>query len=498
MNPDGSLAGVAAFLARRWSGCPQITARVTSRRGRPTKPGESVAVVLPPGGGLDAYREFRVSLWYESMRASMCERVLSGDHAFGAILNAMETRRIEALGRRVWRGMDGEIMFYYGRMREARPELHEVFGGARLVEAFYQQFMFGGTKGEMPPGRQDRVAKAASMADEAVRTAVGEGRGTAWLEGAAGQIAGVLGVDSLLTIPAIVPRMGITRTAGTRRRGGRDDMRKDGGAGGAPEEVRAEYEEITAAQKREEASGILPAGVRRPPEDADESDIYDASLAAGLRSRFRRLRSGWREARGLTGDELDEESLAEGGPPFISDRKISIRARVMIMLDHSSSIAPMERGYKKAALGLCEVLAYLGARFSAYAFSSHDREVVCWEIKGEGAAWGRQAARRLAWIPASGPTPLGEVYQRMMPILEAGRPDVLLTLTDGEPSDPGSARRMISAVRRLGVGTAALGIGRGTAGAAAVASNLRGLGYERAVAAGRLEEVPARAVRILE
>ena len=39
------------------------------------------------------YRQFRASIWYESMRLKHCEKILSNDHAFGFILNAIETRR---------------------------------------------------------------------------------------------------------------------------------------------------------------------------------------------------------------------------------------------------------------------------------------------------------------------------------------------------------------------------------------------------------------------
>ena len=51
-------------------------------------------------------------------------------------------------------------------------------------------------------------------------------------------------------------------------------------------------------------------------------------------------------------------------------------------------------------------------------------------------------AKKLAQIVANGSTPLAEVYDKMFPILQSKRPDVFLTLTDGEPSDPSAVRTM--------------------------------------------------------
>ncbi len=44
------------------------------------------------------------------MKIKYCEKILSDDHAFGFILNAMETQRVEQLGRKIWKGMDKEII----------------------------------------------------------------------------------------------------------------------------------------------------------------------------------------------------------------------------------------------------------------------------------------------------------------------------------------------------------------------------------------------------
>ena len=188
----------------------------------------------------------------------------------------------------------------------------------------------------------------------------------------------------------------------------------------------------------------------------------------------------------------------DGHKPFITDERRSIKTHIVILLDHSSSISADAIGYKKATLGLCEVLSYLEVRFAVYAFSTMDRAVVCWLIKNEESGWGRLHARRLAGIVANGSTPLAQVYQKMLPALQARPPDIFLTLTDGEPSDPAAVRDVIRSVRSGGVRMVALGLGPSTSRATTIASNLKRLGYERTLATSRLQDIPRKVLSILD
>ena len=63
--------------------------------------------------------------------------------------------------------------------------------------------------------------------------------------------------------------------------------------------------------------------------------------------------------------------------PFFSDIKKSIKTKIVILLDHSSSISSDAIEYKKATIALCEVLSFLKIKFAVYAFSTENRSVVC-------------------------------------------------------------------------------------------------------------------------
>ena len=100
--------------------------------------------------------------------------------------------------------------------------------------------------------------------------------------------------------------------------------------------------------------------------------------------------------------------------------------------------------------------------------------------------WNNVTAKRLAQIVANGSTPLAEVYDKMFPILQSKRPDIFLTLTDGEPSDPDAVRNMTKSLKGLGISMVALGLGPNTVRATTIANNLRHLGYEKTMAVSRL------------
>ena len=129
-----SLVEIATFLVRRWSERENIIVEFSDKMETKTRLRENKVILTPIekriGDDFQRYRQFRTSLWYEAMRIKFCKKILSNDHAFGFILNTMETRRVEQLGRKLWKGMDEEIIFNYAYMFVARPQLHAVYGKA--------------------------------------------------------------------------------------------------------------------------------------------------------------------------------------------------------------------------------------------------------------------------------------------------------------------------------------------------------------------------------
>ena len=112
-----TLIDIATFLVRRWSAKENIIVELSNKSETRTRLNENRVIITPidryNGNNFQKYRQFRTALWHEAMRIRFCKKILSNDHAFGFILNTIETRRIELLGRRIWQVMDEELIFNY-------------------------------------------------------------------------------------------------------------------------------------------------------------------------------------------------------------------------------------------------------------------------------------------------------------------------------------------------------------------------------------------------
>jgi hypothetical protein len=512
---NDSLVEIATFLVRRWSEKDNIIIEISDKTETKTRLKENKVILTPLekriGDNFQKYRQFRTSLWYEAMRIKYCKKILSNDHAFGFILNTMETQRIEQIGRKIWKGMDKEIIFNYTYMLVARPQLHTVYGKARMVEAFYQYFMFGVIKGEMQSSNFEKIKKATIFAKKIVKQAIDEKQDTDWVEKNVSEIIKILDIDSLLTIPISLPFMKagmalseeellkVLKIISKNREG---DLRTvDPSSILRGDDVYEEYKVLLDENKKNENKGLSTEtiGIQIPStRNVDESAIYDMRLINGLKIKFKEWKSGWKEQHLRSGDEFDEENYIEGNEPFFTDVKKSIKTKIVILLDHSSSIASDSMEYKKATLALCEVLAFLKVKFAVYAFSTENRSMVCWSIKPDNVKWNNITAKRLAQIVANGSTPLAEVYDKIFPILQSKRPDIFLTLTDGEPSDPDAVRKLTKSFKGLGINMVALGLGPNTVRAITIANNLKHLGYEKTMAVSRLNDIPNKVMSILE
>jgi uncharacterized protein YegL len=267
------------------------------------------------------------------------------------------------------------------------------------------------------------------------------------------------------------------------------------------DDVYDEYKVLIDENKKMENKGLSSKtiGIQIPStKNIDETVIYDMSLINGLKMKFKEWRVGWKEQHVRSGDEFDEENYIEGNEPFFTDIKKSIKTKIVILLDHSSSISSDAIEYKKATIALCEVLAFLKVKFAVYAFSTQNRSMVCWSIKEENVKWNNITAKRLAQIVANGSTPLAEVYDKMFPTLQSKRPNIFLTLTDGEPSDSDAVRSMTKSLKGLGISMVALGLGPNTIRATTIANNLKHLGYDKTMAVSRLKDIPNKVINILD
>ena len=183
---NDTLIEIATFLVRRWSEKENVVVKFSEKKQNETRLKEKTVLLTPSdqyhGDGFQKYRQFRASSWYEAMRLKYCKKILSNDHAYGFILNTIETRRIELLGIKVWRGMNEELIFNYTNMWLSRANLSSIYGKARTIEAFYQLFLFGEIKGEIQPTHFNKIVKAVEYAKHILNETMENDYDTEWIE----------------------------------------------------------------------------------------------------------------------------------------------------------------------------------------------------------------------------------------------------------------------------------------------------------------------------
>lgn len=510
------LINLGTFLSRRWSGNNKAIILLIEDK-TPTTNLEKNTIFMPSlryysGTEFQKYRQWRVSLWYESMRLSSSTRVLSNDHAFGFILNSIEMKRIEILGLREWRGMENEIIFNEGISWLSRPLLNSLYGKHKIVEAFSQYLLTGYVKGELFGSELDRVQDAVNVARELIDESIKKNHKTEWIEHQIPKIIKTLQIDSLFTIPFVTlkSKIGLSMTESIllkeiekviKIRNKVTEKSSDDII--AATQIFKEYESLVKESKKTDSKGYAAMeqfGVEVPDNvDIDESIIYDNDLITKLKSVIRSWKRGWREIHDMTGDELDVESIIESQPkPFLVDFKNTIDTKIALLLDHSSSIDEYELEYKKATVALCEALKFLNVKFSAYAFSTKNKKVTCWVIKHPDVKWTSMNARNLVQIKASGGTPLAEIYNILLPLMKTYKPDIMITLTDGEPSDYNAVRSTIKTYKMNGIHMVAVGVGKTVNNAINIGLNLKYLEYERTLVVSKLDEIPKRVLSLLQ
>ena len=527
------LLEISTFLARRWSNNNNVTV-VISRGNKTSTNIEKKKITLPEleyfyGNIFQKYRQWRALLWYESMRMRFSFKIYDTDIAFGHIFNILETKRVEILGLYEWKGMIREIIYYEALSGNNKPLLNSLHGKAKVIEAFSQFFLTGFIKGEIYGGESERVIKASEYAKNFIKEYVTNYENNKKyfnptedqkrLEGEARQIIRILQIDSLMSmppIPIIMPKNKIGLSISheelvnqiekilklKNKEPGLEKINKEIEQG---KDIKEEFKALVKESKKNDNKGYettenLSIAIPEYDMEIDENKIYDLDLINKVKTALKEWKTGWKEKYDYQGEELEIENHIESQPKvFINDKKISINFKISILLDLSSSIEDNEIEYKKAAVALCEGLDYLGIKFSIYAFNTVSRAIKCWAIKPQNVKWGSIYAKRLMQIKPLGGTPLAEVYKILQPTINSFKPDIFVTLTDGEPSDMDAVRLTVLSYKRYGIKMIAIGLGSDINDAIGIGYNLKYLNYQKTLTLSkkRLQDLPKKVLGLL-
>jgi hypothetical protein len=527
------LLEISTFLARRWSNNNSVTV-VMSRGNKTSTNIEKKKITLPEleyfyGNIFQKYRQWRALLWYESMRMRFSFKIYDTDIAFGHIFNILETKRVEILGLYEWKGMIREIIYYEALSGNNKPLLNSLHGKAKVIEAFSQFFLTGFIKGEIYGGESERVIKASEYANNFIKEYVTNYENNKKnfnptedqkrLEGEARQIIRILQIDSLMSmppIPIIMPKNKIGLSISheelvnqiekiLKLKNKEPGLEKINNEIEQGKDIKDEFKALVKESKKNDNKGYettenLSIAIPEYDMEIDENKIYDLDLINKVKTALKEWKTGWKEKYDYQGEELEIENHIESQPKvFINDKKISINFKISILLDLSSSIEDNEIEYKKAAVALCEGLDYLGVKFSIYAFNTVSRAIKCWAIKPQNVKWGSIYAKRLMQIKPLGGTPLAEVYKILQPTINSFKPDIFVTLTDGEPSDMDAVRLAVLSYKRYGIKMIAIGLGSDINDAIGIGYNLKYLNYQKTLTLSkkRLQDLPKKVLGLL-
>ncbi len=504
------LLEVGRFLSRAWS--EKDVEIQTKKNAEPTIKYDKNIIILPnindfAGDIFLQYRQWRVLCWILSMHLKYSTKYLQNDIAYGHILNTLEEKRVQRLGILEWSGMLNELIFYEAISWQYRPVVNSLFGFHRRIIAFSQLFLTGYIKGDLDQFEMDKVEKAVNYANSIIDEAINMGYNTEWVEEHVPKILKMLGIDPLLIIPLPFARtkMGIRLSDEELLALIHKLLKKYEIEGDANEilkgnAIKGEFEQLVImskiTSKREQISITkFPLSI---PEDREIEILQkDRELINKLFRELKKWKSGWIEKHDIIGEEFDVESyISMRDKPFLKDVDLTIKSKIALLLDHSSSISSNELDYKRAFAALCKALDQLNVKFISLSFNTK-QGVKCWIIKAPEERWSRVSERRLWNVKASGGTPLGEVYESIIPIINSFKPDILITLSDGEPNDPKLARDGIYKLKRLGIKMISFGISNDLNRAIVIANNLKKLGYDKSISISNINELPKKVMMLL-
>ncbi|MEM4727640.1 MAG: vWA domain-containing protein [Candidatus Bathyarchaeia archaeon] len=499
----------------------------------------------------DRYRIYRHGNYHESLHVAHTPKPLFkgldvAQPIIKEVVNVLEDRRIEDIGVKQWPGAKSEREHTQAYAYALRPNVAEIWRqGEKLsrsrqvderekgeglkayarFEAFLQRMLIGKVKGKLPSPWMEKVEEVAQRCEEELR------RLTPSEDAKLSEDEISEGVRNLASyvyreLELYTARLEKREGEGRGKEGGerrvdegdewtktfrpdyakdkdkkkiREDMRKfKGGKGKGSDEVEREWEEIKSG---EEPSDPVDSQFLLLPASGDPTPYRNRRFM----DRMARALEDWMKRkkmiRGESGTKFSvrEYIRSRKEKPFLTPLEKTVAGRKVLMIaDFSGSVGDVQEQYKTALVSASEVFDKLGVKTALFGFGGVEGipEMVFYKVKGfEDPKWTSTHAARVAALRAGGNTPTSSAYLGLEPYIRRHRPDVTVTITDG---DPDSVEGTMDAVRRLKRATQMVAFGiEEKPGATKVGEMLQRFGYHKTLSVDDLHELPERLVRLI-
>jgi hypothetical protein len=264
------------------------------------------------------------------------------------------------------------------------------------------------------------------------------------------------------------------------------------------DDVKSDFQKVTAGGDSDILTPeFLPIASTVPPE------VYrDTDFITKMRYALRDWRIGRKEFLGKTGTWLSIPDFIRSNKeePFTSSVKKSAKGRkILVIIDLSESMEPCQEEYKTALISSMEVLDDIGTKTALYGFGSEmgsNASQIFFKVKRfEDPKWQPDHSAKIAALAARGGTPTAKAYELLEPYIRKHRPDVTLTITDGEPHEVAKTAEMVGKLKRH---TRMVAYGIAPAGQEqAMEEMLKSFGYDRVFSVIDIGTIPTKLIKII-
>jgi hypothetical protein len=496
-----------------------------------------------PVKGFDKYRIYREGVWHESCHVRYTPLGLFGATSQNPLIhdlvNIIEDRRIEDLGAKEWRGYVPERLYTQAYAWALRPSVDKLPTlPEQRYEAFIQRLLIGKYKGKLPKPDADLVEEVAKQVeDELARI---ENEKADWriektILNLAEDVAKKLGVHN---IPNPKPSGGsnssweATFTEDYAKEADVDDKevseqmdeffkeKEKQAKKEEPEEEEAKPTEITTEDVKQARQGSVDARSeyekiqRKESIDPDlmqwqpvaaqsPATLYrDSRFINTMNTFLQAWKEGYKRIVGKSGASFSvKEYIRKQDEPFITRLKQSVKGKkVLILADFSGSMTDHEPEYKRALISAAEVLNSIGSNLAFFTFAEDPAQGTgFFRVKTfEEPKWTNTHSAKLAALETGyGSTPTGSAYRALTKYIQRHKPEITVTVTDGEPDSVLDASEMIMRLKKH-TRMVAFGISAPNLPAKErMEKSLREQGYHKSFAVTNVYDIPPKLVNLL-
>jgi len=494
-----------------------------------------------PVGGFDKYRIYREGVWHETCHIKNTPEDLYkwSTDIERDVANIIEDRRIEDIGVEEWPGYLPERIYMQAYASALRPDVSTQYNKnmppdaivnqyARR-EAFLQRLLIGKTRGELQKAEQERVEEIAKNVEDGLAKLKGENPQVV-TRGIQNMVREAVAKLGLIDRPKPPSQWEDSYTEEYAKQQGKQqasrkvkadiekfikekgdqakkEKREDGDntpateatkqdvdrARSGSEQVQAEWEKIQKKQAVDtDLIGWNPTSSVSPPEL-----FRDQRFITSMNIQLKDWKTGYKTVVGESGARLSiPDYIRHQDTPFATQLKQSVKGRKMLVLaDFSGSMRPKEEDYKRALVSSMEILGSIGSNIALFGFGG-DPAVgdVFFNVKRfEEPKWTQSHSAKLSAIEATfDSTPTAAAYQALEKYVQRHRPDVMITVTDGQPDRPDQTKEMVSRLKRS-TRMVAFGIGDRQR----MEPSLRFFGYNQSFVVEDIHEIPPKLVKTI-